>query len=93
MTDAFKLVWQFAKESSKHIANGLKIVTPAEYMVRINHCFECKELIPEEKRCGVCGCKMEIKAQWQTSECPLANPKWKANVKKDKEGDHPTAGH
>lgn len=82
MTDLFKLVWEFSKASVTHAKNGFKSVSPAEYMVRLKHCFDCKEFIEEERRCGVCGCNMVIKAQWQTSSCPLLEAKWKANVKK-----------
>lgn len=94
MQELFKVVWEFSKASVEHAKNGFKSVSPAEYMVRLKHCFACDDFIEESKKCGVCGCNMYVKAQWQTSGCPLKTPKWKPNVKKERtKGTGTDTGH
>ena len=38
-------------------------------------------------RCGSCGCLLEHKARWKTSDCPLTPSKWPKEIltKEEKE--------
>ena len=72
----FKMALSFTAAAGKHLANGMRAVTQEVYMNRLNACQECPFLIDEQKRCGKCGCNLEHKAKWETSECPDKPSRW-----------------
>jgi hypothetical protein len=59
----------FAKAVAKHVANGANKVSLEIYESRLAKCDECPSRLND--RCTECGCFLEEKASWETSECPL----------------------
>ena len=74
----FEMVKTFTKEVTKYIANGAPNVTTEDYVDRLEVCEGCEHYIQKSARCGKCGCLMEHKAKWKTSDCPIN--KWKKQV-------------
>ena len=70
----FKMITNFTKEFSTYIASGAPNVTTEDYIDRLDTCNSCDHFIKKSMRCGKCGCLMQHKAKWKTSECPL--DKW-----------------
>ena len=75
----------FGSAILSHIGGGLKTVPQEEFERRLNI---CKTSGPEgspcehyrgDNKCGLCGCNMDIKANWAEQKCPVG--KW--------EGYHP----
>ena len=80
----FQMAKTFAKELATYVANGSPNVTQEAYMERLEVCNNCEYLIKDTMRCGSCGCLLEHKAKWKTSDCPKS--KWaKENLTKDEE--------
>ena len=75
----FEKVKQFSKEFALYIKEGAPNVTPPEYEERLKICSACV-FISEKFSCTVCGCNMEMKAKWRTSDCP--KHKWPEPEKK-----------
>tara|TARA_R110002051_G_scaffold7882_1_gene34449 strand:+ start:788 stop:1054 length:267 start_codon:yes stop_codon:yes gene_type:complete len=76
-----KMVKSFTKDLAKYIEGGGTNVTPEEYATRLDTCNGCEFLKKSAMRCGKCGCLLEHKAKWKTSDCP--EDKWvKHDVKK-----------
>ena len=74
--DLFEKVASFALASLKHAKSGLK-TRPPEEIDRIRRiCELCDHVYYEglAMRCGKCGCKMNIKITWATTQCPVG--KW-----------------
>lgn len=65
-----QMVKNFASEAKDYIKQGAPNVTEAQYAERVQTCDACPHLLREEMRCGLCGCFVEHKAKWQTSNCP-----------------------
>jgi hypothetical protein len=63
----------FTKASATHLASGAGKVSLPIYEERLATCSICPQRT--NSNCAVCGCNLEVKASWQTSECPIAN--WK----------------
>ena len=84
----------FTKAAGKHIANGMKSVSQEVYIDRLDACNKCPFLVEEQKRCGKCGCILEHKAKWETSECPDTPSRWENGVKNgsDEDVDYPRTG-
>lgn len=64
-----ELVKNFGKEIAKFTKAGAPIVTKEEYKDRLQTCAGCEHL-KNERRCGLCGCVVAMKAQMKTAECP-----------------------
>ena len=83
----FKMVKGFVKEVAKYVAEGAPNVSPEVYFDRLEACDSCPHFLRESVRCGLCGCLIEHKAKWQTTECPDSPPRWekikKCDCKKD----------
>ena len=65
-----------AVETAKHVASGRK-QRPQDEIDRIRRiCEFCDHVFYEglAMRCGICGCKMNIKITWATTKCPVG--KW-----------------
>ena len=67
----FKMITTFTKELSTHIANGGQNVSTEDYIDRLDTCNSCPHFIKKSMRCGKCGCLLQHKAKWKTSDCPV----------------------
>ena len=75
-----QMVKNFATEAKEYVKQGAPNVTEAQYTERVQTCDACPHLLREEMRCGLCGCAVEHKAKWQTSNCPDTPPRWEKIV-------------
>lgn len=64
-----KMLRNFSRDLKKFAAAGAPHVTKAEYENRVETCLGCEHL-QRNKRCGLCGCVIEVKAAWATADCP-----------------------
>ena len=71
----FKMIRTFGSELAKYVKEGAPNVSPEDYALRLDTCMQCPKLIKSSMRCGSCGCLLETKAKWKTSDCP--EKKWK----------------
>jgi|TARA_R110002012_G_scaffold241586_3_gene415772 hypothetical protein len=80
----FKLTLQFAKEAAKYIAEGAPNVSPEQYEERLKACQSCEHRVEgtHNDSCGLCGCKIAVKAKWQTTDCPDKPSRWPEIKKK-----------
>ena len=78
----FQMITNFGKELSKYIKEGAPNVTPDQYTRRLTTCKKCPHLIKKSMRCGLCGCLLEHKAKWSTTDCPDKPGRWKKIIKK-----------
>lgn len=60
------------KEVSSHIKNGLEICSEEEASKRLEICKKCDHF--DNGRCRLCGCFLNVKAEWKSSKCPAG--KW-----------------
>ena len=74
----FNMMKNFSSEVIKFAKGGFKYVSPEDYEERLDACFKCPNVRNPGFRCGLCGCNMELKAKWKTSECPDVPARWKA---------------
>lgn len=75
LPSSWEMTKNLAKATAAYVASGAKSVTPEEYERRMKICDLCPQIIRDENpRCGVCGCFLKKKAEWQVSECPVG--KW-----------------
>lgn len=58
----------------KHAVNGFKVVTDEVLAARLAACAACPYL--NDKRCALCGCPVDKKARWVTSDCPDKPSRW-----------------
>ena len=72
----FEMVKTFGKELTKYIKEGAPNVTPDQYVKRLLACKECPHIIERSMRCNLCGCKLEHKAKWRTTDCPDTPGRW-----------------
>jgi hypothetical protein len=65
----------FAKAAARHVACGLKHVSPAEWSRRVGICQACP-LLRDGQYCQHirCGCLVANKARWESEHCPIG--KW-----------------
>ena len=80
----FKMVQSFVKESVEFVKKGAPVCSKEEYQERISICMSC-EHFTEKQKCGLCGCNMQVKTGWKTSECADNPPRWNKLVLSDKE--------
>ena len=45
---------------------------------RLSVCKTCSNFQKISRRCGICGCFMDVKVIYTRSECPNNPPKWNA---------------
>ena len=69
------MVTNFAEELSDFVQAGMPIVTLETYEKRLTACNTCEHL--KRKRCTLCGCIVEYKAKWATTDCPDSTSRWK----------------
>lgn len=91
MPSTWQMVKSFTKELSNYISQGAPNVSVDDYVQRVEACESCEHYSKEKARCTLCGCLIQHKAQWKTSNCPDIPPRWKPQVishGKIKEGDN-----
>lgn len=66
----FKMMKTFTKELTNYIKSGAKNVSPEDYAIRLDICSGCEHLKKQSMRCNKCGCLLEHKAKWKSSDCP-----------------------
>jgi len=78
LPSGIKQAWNFAKAMSKHVANGLKVLTEEKVQARLDHCWICP--LRKDTRCTKCGCFLEErpdggpgKALLPKESCPLGH--------------------
>ena len=76
----FNMVSSFARELKTYLLNGAPNVTTEDYIERLEACNSCEHLIKPQMRCGLCGCLLEHKAKWKTTECPDKSSRWKKQI-------------
>ena len=72
----FTMAANFTKELAAYAAKGAPNVSTESYVKRLDACNACPFLIKDAMRCGKCGCLLEHKAKWRTSDCPATPSKW-----------------
>ena len=70
----FTMMKTFTNELGKWIKEGAPNVSPEDYAERLDVCSTCEHLLKASMRCGACGCLLEHKAKWRTTDCP--KKKW-----------------
>ena len=73
----FQQAKNFGKALTKHVASGMKNVSPLQQEERLSHCNSC-EYLDKDRHCTICGCDVDKKTLWASSECPDKPPRWKA---------------
>tara|TARA_R110000751_G_scaffold143209_1_gene246562 strand:+ start:101 stop:433 length:333 start_codon:yes stop_codon:yes gene_type:complete len=76
----FKMIKTFSKDLTKYIKEGAPNVSPLEYAERLDACKVCPHLKTSIMRCGLCGCLLEHKAKWKTTDCPDKPSRWKKQI-------------
>jgi hypothetical protein len=56
----------------RHVANGMKQVSPEEKQRRLDLCVICEHYA--NGRCAKCGCGLDSKTGWDSERCPIG--KW-----------------
>jgi hypothetical protein len=64
----------FTRAVVVHAATGMRTVGERAYRRRLATCGDCEHFEAEKTKCGVCGCRLKVKARWAEQRCPLA--KW-----------------
>ena len=77
MPSIFKMATNFAKDLGKYIKEGAPNVSHSQYTERLDACNKCPNLDKKSMRCTLCGCLIEHKAKWKTTECPDKPTRWK----------------
>lgn len=67
-----KMASNFAKSAVSHVKSGMAHVSEEEKQRRLSICDLCDK--KKGNRCSECGCVLQIKTSWASSECPLK--KW-----------------
>ena len=67
----FGMMKSFTKDLAKYIKEGAPNVSLEDYATRLDICKGCEYLKESSMRCGKCGCLLEHKAKWKTTDCPI----------------------
>jgi hypothetical protein len=101
-----KMLGNFTLAVIKHAASGLKPVTEAQFLERMDACNTCPNLVIDDKgdgRCKLCGCWVESKGSWESQNCPDKPSRWPRikvgesgkplKLKNERKDDNPEAGN
>ena len=58
------------KATLKQVKAGCPIASEEEQEMRVSTCASCELLQKYNFTCGSCGCYLQYKIPWETSECP-----------------------
>jgi len=72
----FRQIRNAAGATVNHVVDGMATVDDTEYNRRMDICKSCPLFIASEQRCSKCGCYLEVKARWRSSNCPDNPPRW-----------------
>jgi|TARA_R110000787_G_scaffold71150_1_gene158374 hypothetical protein len=75
MPSILEMVKNFSRDLATYIAKGSPNVTEEDYKERVETCEVCPSFKKSASRCTTCGCLVEHKAKWKTTNCP--EDKWK----------------
>ena len=70
MPSIIKRIKSFIKELIRYIRGGTPNVSDEQYELRLKACNSCEHLIAKDRKCGLCGCWVDNKAKWATTDCP-----------------------
>lgn len=75
------LAWKavnFGRAIVRHVADQGREVTEDQYQARLLICAACPWFHAPTNACRheSCGCRLQLKARWQSEDCPLG--KWPA---------------
>jgi len=76
MPSIYKMVKGFVEEAIEYAKQGAPHVTAKQYEDRLKACYSCENFKKDVERCGLCGCLVEHKAKWATSNCPDDPKRW-----------------
>jgi|TARA_A100001518_G_C1213584_1_gene56235 hypothetical protein len=60
--------------TKEHVKSGLAHADTDLQKQRLEICQGCEFYIPQQDRCGKCGCYLKSKSTWKSSKCPIG--KW-----------------
>ena len=69
----WRQAWSLLQALWKHMRNGLPQTPAGLRQSRLETCRACPHFLPENERCGVCGCFLATKISWQLATCPKGN--------------------
>ena len=72
-----QMLRSFSKDLVTYVAQGAPNVSREDYADRLDVCNACEHLKKEHMRCGLCGCLLQHKARWKTTDCPDKPSRWK----------------
>jgi hypothetical protein len=64
----------FTKALAEHAKDGLRLVDDETWKGRLDLCMLCPNRFYDT--CGLCGCPVDKKTSWASSECPDNPPRW-----------------
>jgi hypothetical protein len=71
--DQMKNFKEFAKSVGQDVAQGNGILVSEQKVEnRKQTCHDCSQFNRDSKRCYLCGCYMEVKWKFKSSECPMS---------------------
>jgi hypothetical protein len=69
-----KMAKNLAIASKDHVKDSFAQAQEELQAERLEICKGCEFYIPEQDRCGKCGCFLKSKSAWKSSKCPIG--KW-----------------
>tara|TARA_R110002020_G_scaffold78287_3_gene196974 strand:+ start:200 stop:511 length:312 start_codon:yes stop_codon:yes gene_type:complete len=79
------MIRSFSKDLVTYVAQGAPNVSREDYVDRLDSCNNCEHLKKEHMRCGLCGCLLQHKARWKTTDCPDKPSRWKKQEYKEED--------
>jgi hypothetical protein len=70
-----KKITNFTIAAAKFAAGGFIKSSKELYQSRVLTCLSCRYYNSTKDECNICGCPIEVKAEWKTESCP--KNKWK----------------
>jgi hypothetical protein len=70
----FRKALNFSKALAEHAKDGMRLVDDETWKGRLELCTLCPNRFYDS--CGLCGCPVDKKASWASSECPDNPPRW-----------------
>jgi hypothetical protein len=71
VVNGVKQAVNFSFAAVKHLLSGAQSTQETEYESRMAICRACEKFDAESTKCRQCGCRLDIKAAWQETSCPL----------------------
>lgn len=74
LPSTMQMAKNFISSATKHLQNGMQHVTDEQQKQRLDICAGCEFIVENGSRCGKCGCFLQTKTKWASSNCPIG--KW-----------------